>query len=110
MCGDIPYDCLPKEIIDKNEYKYFVVPHHASNMSDKSYNALNSIKKIEYPIICVNGTEKLGKSNTNVEKGNHCSKIANKSNQILYFTDDDTHDKVNAYICDLTGNNPIDQK
>lgn len=110
MCGDVPYNCLSDSIINNNEYEYVVIPHHASNMSDKSYNALNSIKKIKYPIICVNGTEELGKSGVSVEKGSHCSNIGSKSNQILYFTDDDTHAKVNAYICDLTGNNPIDQK
>ena len=62
MCGDIPYDCLPDTIISGQNYEYVIIPHHASNMSDHSLHMLDTMSGIHYPIICVDGDEKLGKN------------------------------------------------
>ena len=100
MCGDIPYNCLPDSILYGKDYKYVVIPHHASNMPKKSYLKLRHISNIEYPIICVNGNEELGKSGVTVEKGKHCDEIMIVSNGNLYFTDDDIH-SLKRYECVL---------
>ena len=104
MCGDIPYDCLPDSIVKNNNYDYMVIPHHASNMSQKSYNSLRNISSIKYPIICVNGKEELGRTNVLVENGEHCDEIRKKSS-IMYFTDNNTH-SIKGYVCDLLNVNP----
>lgn len=104
MCGDIPYDCLPDSIVKNNKYDYMVIPHHASNMSQKSYNSLRNISSIKYPIICVNGKEELGRTNVLVENGEHCDEIRKKSS-IMFFTDNNTH-SIKGYVCDLLNVNP----
>ncbi len=105
MCGDIPYKCLPDSII-KKEYKYVVIPHHASNMSKQDYDKLDSITKIEYSFICVNGTEKLGSTGKNVNEGKRYKKhIFPKTTNNVFFTDNDQHD-VFAYECQLDGSCP----
>lgn len=105
MCGDIPYDCLPDSIVKNNNYDYMVIPHHASNMSRKSYNSLRTISSIKHPIICVNGDEELGHTKVSVENGKHCDEIKKKSNSCLYFTDNDDH-SMKGYVCDLKNVNP----
>ena len=110
MCGDIPYNCLSDNIIVQNEYEYIVVPHYASNMSQDSYYALAKIKRINYPIIYVNNKDKLGKTNVDVDNGEHCQNIKKLSSNKVYFTDDDTHSLVNEYICDLTSINSLTKK
>ena len=102
MCGDIPYDCLPDTIVNGQNYEYVIIPHHASNMSPRSLNALDSMNEIQYPIICADGDEELGKTKKKVKAGNHCTLISKKSHGQLFFTDDATHSKVTKYECNLS--------
>ena len=108
MCGDIPYDCLSDNIINDNVYEYVVIPHHASNMDQKSYDALAKINSIKYPIICVNNKEKLGRTGVKIKKGEHCKNIRKKSGNIVFFTDNNTH-SLKQYKLNLSSRNSLTQ-
>lgn len=108
MCGDVPYNCLSDSIINNNEYEYVVIPHHASNMNPRSYAALERMKSITYPIICVDNEELLGRTDVKVGDGDHCKKIKEKSGDKVYFTDDNTH-SLKKYELDLSSQNSLTQ-
>ncbi len=113
MCGDIPYNCLPDSILYGKEYKYVVIPHHASNMHQDSYDALDTISSIEYSIICVNGNDNLqhkkpGKKTEKVINGTHCTYIKKKTTNPLCFTDDKKH-SIGGYECVLIKSTPINK-
>ena len=107
MCGDVPYNCLSDSIINNNAYEYVVIPHHASNMNPQSYAALDSIKSITYPIICVDNKEMLGRTKVEVDNGKHCTNIKKKSSNKVFFTDDSTHSLVKKYELDLSSQNSL---
>lgn len=76
MCGDVPYICL-KDLFEYKDITYLIVPHHASEMSNGSYDVLDKVNnKIEDAVICANASKAIGKS--------HYSNLRSKANNIIF--------------------------
>ena len=101
--GEVGEDVLYKA--EGEDIAYAVNLKNSKILKDASVPCENM-----YAAICVNNKDKLGKTDVDVDNGEHCQNVKKLSSNKVYFTDDDTHSLVNEYICDLTAINSLTQK